>query len=123
MLEDEIYGNTSPIWDLDFKPAMPAHLQAATMENKGPRKGEFEKVNITPSDKESFTTITISSQGIGKKQRNDGEDFPAAKRRKVEEIEDIPESMVTEIIATINDPLHMAGPEVCNFHESYYILQ
>ncbi|KAF4533073.1 hypothetical protein B566_EDAN002636 [Ephemera danica] len=108
-LEDEIYGNTSPIWDLEFKPAMPAHLQAASLENKGPRKGEFERVNITPSDKDSFTTITIS-QGTGKKV-HDGDDYPPAKRKKLEDIEDISESMVTEIIATINDPLHMAGPE------------
>lgn len=98
---------------------MPAHLQP--LETKGPRKGEFEKVNMTPNDKELFTTVVIS-QGVAKK-RHDGvsDDQPVAKRRKVEDFEDISEAMVTEIIATINDPLHMAGPEViamCLIHQA-----
>jgi histone acetyltransferase len=80
-LEEEIYAQSSPIWDPEFKQAPPSHLQA-TLETKLPaasittastlrRSGEFEKLTVPPSDKDNFTTVNLSP-GFGKKQLREG---------------------------------------------------
>ncbi|XP_069673616.1 histone acetyltransferase KAT2A [Periplaneta americana] len=142
MLEEEIYAQNSPIWDPEFKPDPPSHLQA-TLEAKLPtgamaatsglrRGGEFEKLTVPPSDKNNFTTVTLSP-GFGKKQLREGgtasfgekrtasvategaascRPSDSKKRRMVPEpMEDLPEATVAEIIATIDAPLNMVGPE------------
>ncbi|XP_046397212.1 histone acetyltransferase KAT2A isoform X1 [Ischnura elegans] len=131
LLEEEIYGQDSPIWDPDFKQLPPTHLQGTISETKVPpavrKPGEFEKVTVTPNDKESFTTVNLSP-GFGKKHlRTDGNSggvverketstsevvVPSEpKRRKLEEGEDVPESVVADIIAVITDTKKMVGPE------------
>ncbi|PSN51157.1 Histone acetyltransferase KAT2A [Blattella germanica] len=141
MLEEEIYALSSPIWDPDFKQAPPSHLQTS-LDSKLPassssslpsirRGGEFEKLTVPPSDKDSFTTVTLSP-GFGKKQLREGGAVsfgekrasvasegtgscrpPDAKKRRLvpESIEDLPEATVAEIIATIDAPPNMVGPE------------
>ena len=32
MLEEEVYSNSSPIWDADFRPQLPPHLHAQATE-------------------------------------------------------------------------------------------
>lgn len=80
--------------------------------------GEFEKIHVTPSDKE-FTTITINTgtvktdttprtdsliktEGTNKRKRT-ANDEPVA---------ELSEETVCEIIATIDDPKYMTGPNV-----------
>lgn len=117
MLESEIYSNNSPIWDPEFKQAPPAHLQAA-IESKGHQQvrktGEFEKITLMPNEKDNFTTININP---GLKKLNDKrshssyEGRPDTKKRKMKDMfEDLPNDTIAEIVATINDPNKMYGP-------------
>ena len=118
MLEVEIYADNSPIWDPEFKQMPPPHIQGA-LEAKGnfPRRvvttGEFEKVTVPPNDKDNFTTINISPgiKKIGEKRSHVENKTEAKKRRNEEAFEDLPEDTVAEIIATINDPNYMCGPD------------
>lgn len=115
MLEVEIYADGSPIWDPEFKQVPPSHLQAA-LESKGSqsrRPGEFEKVSVAHNDKDNFTTINISP-GIKKmpEKRSHSEGRTDLKRRRNEEaFEDLAKETVAEIVATINDPNYMCGPD------------
>lgn len=115
MLKVEIYNNESPMWDPEFKQAPPSHLQAA-LESKGhqARKiGEFERVTVTPNEKDNYTTINISP-GMRKlsEKRSYSEGRHDTKKRKGEEaFEDLPDETVVEIVATINDPNYMCGPD------------
>lgn len=115
MLEVEIFSDSSPIWDPEFKQVYPPFIQMC-LENKGSQNrrsaGEFEKVTVTPNDKDNFTTINISP-GMKKLQNNKRlnlEARPDVKRKKTEEnFEDIKEETVIKIIATIKDPNYMFG--------------
>ncbi|XP_050452981.1 histone acetyltransferase KAT2A-like [Cataglyphis hispanica] len=115
MLKVEIYNNQSPMWDPEFKQAPPSHLQAA-LESKGHqarKTGEFERVTVTPNEKDNYTTINISP-GIRKlsEKRSYSEARHDAKKRKGEEaFEDLPDETIVEIVATINDPNYMCGPD------------
>lgn len=115
MLETEIYSDNSPIWDPDYKQVPPTYLQSAleSKANQARRTGEFEKVTVPPNDKDNYTTINISP-GIKKihEKRSHSEGRSDVKRRKNEEIfEDLSEETVAEIVATINDPNYMCGPD------------
>ncbi|XP_063242704.1 histone acetyltransferase KAT2A isoform X2 [Bacillus rossius redtenbacheri] len=127
-LEDEIYATNSPIWDPEFKQVPPSALHPAA-ESKTPaaaKRGEFEKITVHSGDKDAFTTINLSP-GFGKKQvglsssgtdkRSSAADSipalrtPDMKKRRLETTEDIPEETVAEIIATVDAPANMIGPE------------
>lgn len=116
MLEKEIYSNHSPIWDPEFKPSPPSHLQSAALESKGHqtrKPGEFEKVTVTPNQKDNFTTINISP-GVKKIQekRPNSEVRLDTKRRKNEEaFEDLPDETIAEIVASINDTNYISGSD------------
>lgn len=114
MLEIEIYSDSSPMWDPEFKQAPPSHLQAVLESKAQARKtGEFEKVTVPPNEKDNYTTINISP-GIRRfpEKRSYSEGRPDAKKRKNEEtFEDLPDETVAEIVATINDPNYMYGPD------------
>lgn len=75
------------------------------------RPGEFEKVNITPSDKEGYTTITLAGH---RSARSTDASYREAKRKKVvdEQFEDLSTETVAQIIATIDDPNYMTGPDM-----------
>lgn len=115
MLEVEIYTDNSPIWDPEFKQVPPSHLQSA-LDSKGQqarKTGEFEKVTIASNEKDNFTTINISP-GMKRlhEKRFHSEGRSDTKRRKIDEaFEDLPDETVAEIVATINDPNYMCGPD------------
>ncbi|XP_050452975.1 histone acetyltransferase KAT2A-like [Cataglyphis hispanica] len=115
LLEKEIYSNHSPIWDPEFKQSPPSHLQSA-LESKGNqtrKPGEFEKVTVTPNQKDNFTTINISP-GVKKIQekRPYTEVRLETKRRKNEEVfEDLPDETIAEIVASINDTNYISGSD------------
>ncbi|KAG5325437.1 KAT2A acetyltransferase, partial [Pseudoatta argentina] len=113
-LEAEIYSDSSPMWDPEFKQAPPSHVQAVLESKPQARKtGEFEKVIITPNEKDNYTTINISP-GIRRlsEKRFYFEGRPDVKKRKNEDVfEDLPDETVAEIVATINDPNYMYGPD------------
>ncbi|KYM82155.1 Histone acetyltransferase KAT2A [Atta colombica] len=114
-LEIEIYSDNSPIWDPEFKQIPPSHFQTAleSKAHQARKTGEFEKVTVTPNEKDNFTTINISP-GIKKIQekRPNAEGRLEAKRRKNEEtFEDLPDETIAEIVASINDTNYMSGSD------------
>ncbi|XP_011870976.1 PREDICTED: histone acetyltransferase KAT2A-like [Vollenhovia emeryi] len=114
MLEAEIYSDSSPMWDPEFKQVPPAHLQAV-LESKAQqarKTGEFEKVTVPPNEKDTYTTINISPGIRRLPEKRSFEGRPDAKKRKCEEaFEDLPDKTIAEIVATINDPKNMCGPD------------
>ncbi|XP_052749924.1 histone acetyltransferase KAT2A isoform X1 [Galleria mellonella] len=119
LLEDEIFSANSPIWDPDYKQVPPTHLQAI-LENKGTgRRGEFERVTASGDSKDGFTTVSLSSGTVkqegGLKRGADGRSEDGAvnaKRRRGEVIgDDVGDRTVADIVATINDPNYMCGPD------------
>lgn len=107
MLEEEIYCDTSPIWDPKFKQPLDTKRQQVR------KTGEFEKVTVTPNEKDNFTTINISP-GIKKlpEKRSISEGRSDVKRKKNEEnLEDLPDETVAEIVASINDTNYMSGSD------------
>nr|XP_018908227.1 PREDICTED: histone acetyltransferase KAT2A [Bemisia tabaci]XP_018908228.1 PREDICTED: histone acetyltransferase KAT2A [Bemisia tabaci] len=68
LVEEEIYSDSSPIWDPEYRPAPPRHLQSS---EKGVRRpGEFEKLTAPTNEKNNFSTVNISL-GMGKKLKLD----------------------------------------------------
>ncbi|KAJ8950083.1 hypothetical protein NQ318_017808 [Aromia moschata] len=90
-LDEEIYAANSPIWDPDFKPHS---IQFQTLLDANRLKGKTVRSSETP--------------------------VREAKRKKLlqdEQFEDLPQETVAEIIATIDDPNYMTGPDMV-FSES-----
>lgn len=116
MLDEEIYSDNSPIWDPEFKQAPPSHLQAA-LESKGHqarKTGEFEKVTVTPNEKDNFTTINICPgvKKLQEKRPNNTEVRTDVKKRKIDDsFEDLPDDAIAEIVASINDTNYMSGSD------------
>ncbi|KAK9754405.1 Acetyltransferase (GNAT) family [Popillia japonica] len=118
-LDEEIYSPSSPIWDPDFKQPPSIHLQSLLDSTKAAKrlgtpvkKGEFEKVNVPPNEKDGYTTITLSA---GSKIRELDTPVREVKRRRLaqeEQFEDLSGETIAEIIATINDPKYMTGPDM-----------
>jgi len=77
------------MWDPEFKQAPPSHLQIVLeLKAQQARKtGEFEKVTVTPNEKDNYTTINISP-GIRRlpEKRSYSEGRPDSKKRKSEEV-------------------------------------
>ncbi|CAH1117979.1 unnamed protein product [Phaedon cochleariae] len=115
-LDEEIYATNSPIWDPNFK-AQSVHFQSLldarirTGAGITPRKGEFEKVTLGQTDRDGFTTSTLG----GKSVRGSDTPLREAKRKRLaqeEQFEDLPQDTVSQIIATIDDPNYMTGPDI-----------
>lgn len=63
MLEEEVYSNSSPIWDADYRPQLPPHLHAQATERasggSGPARGEFERLTVPPGEGQ-YTTVNLT---------------------------------------------------------------
>uniref|UniRef100_A0A8C1VP60 Histone acetyltransferase n=1 Tax=Cyprinus carpio TaxID=7962 RepID=A0A8C1VP60_CYPCA len=93
MLEEEIYGENSPIWEADF--TMPA--------SEGTQLGPVS-VSGSPLSKGS------SGSALGDKRKlSEALTLEDAKRIRV--MGDIPMELVNEVMKTITDPAAMLGPE------------
>ncbi|XP_023216584.1 histone acetyltransferase KAT2A [Centruroides vittatus] len=141
MLEEEVYGANSPIWDPDFKQGLitttntipTERASSGTTTNGGPIR-KFEKLNVSTSPEagsEGFTTINLSpgllsvartpkasqaTEGNAEKRPLEDTSLQDAKKRKIEG--DIPGDVVVKILATISDPSKMIGPETSTFAEN-----
>nr|XP_023019465.1 histone acetyltransferase KAT2A [Leptinotarsa decemlineata] len=116
-LDEEIFASNSPIWDPEFKSQslhfqslLDARLKTAPVT---PKKCEFERVTLGHTDREGFSTSTLSS---GKIVRSSS-DTPLreTKKRKFvqdEQFEDLPQDTVSQIISIIDDPNYMTGPDM-----------
>ncbi|XP_018562120.1 histone acetyltransferase KAT2A isoform X2 [Anoplophora glabripennis] len=85
-LDEEIYAASSPIWDVDFK--------AQSIQ---------------------FQSLLDTDRLKGKPGRSSETPLRETKRKKLaqdEQFEDMPQDTVAEIIATIDDPNYMTGPDM-----------
>uniref|UniRef100_A0A8C7WPW1 histone acetyltransferase n=1 Tax=Oryzias sinensis TaxID=183150 RepID=A0A8C7WPW1_9TELE len=105
MLEEEIYGENSPIWEADF--TMPA--------SDGTQLGH-QTVSGSPALSKSLSggSSTVDSGGVepipGEKRKlPEALTLEDAKRIRV--MGDIPMELVNEVMMTITDPAAMLGPE------------
>ncbi|KAG0428131.1 hypothetical protein HPB47_024871 [Ixodes persulcatus] len=136
VLEEEVYGSNSPIWDPDFKQNPPANATSAdrsATSNGTTHSRGFEKLAVSSSPgsgADSYTTVHLSpgthtssrsSKAIsipdaqGEKRPNEEAHAPEAKRRRIEG--DLPEEVIAQLVATITDPKQMLGPDTSGFSE------
>lgn len=141
MLEEEVYGANSPIWDPEFKQVLPNNSGANLATDKDvPTNGNsgnvFGKLTIQTgaigSIGDSFMTINMTPGLINSRRsskpgitgESHGEKRPLdvvttaqeIKRRKIEG--DLTEEAVSEVLSTITDPESMLGPETGSFSDN-----
>ncbi|XP_051987279.1 histone acetyltransferase KAT2A-like isoform X1 [Xyrauchen texanus] len=113
MLEEEIYGENSPIWEADFtKPASEVSqlghqtvLSPVAVSGSPLTKGSSASV-LVGSVLESASSETIAGE---KRKLPEALTLEDAKRIRV--MGDIPMELVNEVMKTITDPAAMLGPE------------
>lgn len=68
-------------------------------------------MNVTPNEREGYTTITLAGH---RSARASDTPYRETKRKKMadEQFEDLSKETVAQIIATIDDPNYMTGPDM-----------
>lgn len=74
--------------------------------------GEFEKVNVQPNEKDGYTTITLGGYKPGKSSDTPMRETKRRKQAAEEQFEDLSMETVTKLIATIDDPNYLTGPDM-----------
>ncbi|XP_033221234.1 histone acetyltransferase KAT2A-like [Belonocnema kinseyi] len=98
MLGEELHSRNSPIWNSDFNSAVSEYLQGVDEDR-------------TQSELETMTsTEEYSSLKRPLDQRDDVE-LEAKKQRIDEAVRDVPSYRIAEIIARIDNPKYMVGPD------------
>ncbi|KAK2829595.1 hypothetical protein Q7C36_017585 [Tachysurus vachellii] len=108
MLEEEIYGENSPIWDAEF--TMPA--------NEGAQLGApdrfvyvFKPVKLLSPVAVSGSPLRKGAGGPGGEKRKLPEALTLEDAKRIRVMGDIPMELVNEVMTTITDPAAMLGPE------------
>ncbi|NXG88699.1 KAT2A acetyltransferase, partial [Stercorarius parasiticus] len=128
MLEEEIYGENSPIWEADF--TVPA-AEGAQLVSR-PAAVSTVTVPTTPlfskklSSSSSATSMDASTPEPlpgrdGKRKLPESLTLEDAKRIRV--MGDIPMELVNEVMLTITDPAAMLGPETARLEERRGIIE
>ncbi|XP_060554693.1 histone acetyltransferase KAT2B-like [Ruditapes philippinarum] len=110
MLEEEVYGDGSPIWDTEFS--------QANVNNTGANSDASSVASSEKSDDKNCTPVALR-----RSSRNEALAGLYSEKRKLEEVlvpeevkkpkidGDVPMDLIQEIVATINDPEEMVGPD------------
>lgn len=123
MLEEEVYGSNSPIWDPDFCQSTSASTTASApggfnrFTNSGtPAASAASATDGANAVKPSSTLVPTNNhpaktkEAAGDKRRLD--EMQGAGENKKRKIEgDVKEELVTEILTLITDPEQMVGPD------------
>ncbi|XP_035424350.1 histone acetyltransferase KAT2A isoform X1 [Cygnus atratus] len=114
MLEEEIYGENSPIWEADFtvpatEGAQLVSRPAAVSTVAVPTTPLFSKKLSTSSSAASMDAGTPEPMPGEKRKLPESLTLEDAKRIRV--MGDIPMELVNEVMLTITDPAAMLGPE------------
>ncbi|NWU91531.1 KAT2A acetyltransferase, partial [Upupa epops] len=114
MLEEEIYGENSPIWEADFTVPVTEGAQlvsrpAAVSTVAVPSAPLFSKKLSSSSSATSMDTSTPEPLPGEKRKLPESLTLEDAKRIRV--MGDIPMELVNEVMLTITDPAAMLGPE------------
>ncbi|KTF90533.1 hypothetical protein cypCar_00036397 [Cyprinus carpio] len=118
MLEEEIYGENSPIWEADF--TMPASegtqlghqtvLSPVSVSGSPLSKGSSgSALGVTGLD-------VASSEPVPGEKRKHPEALTLEDAKRIRVMGDIPMELVNEVMKTITDPAAMLGPEVRVHH-------
>uniref|UniRef100_A0A6Q2YK22 Histone acetyltransferase n=1 Tax=Esox lucius TaxID=8010 RepID=A0A6Q2YK22_ESOLU len=108
MLEEEIYGENSPIWEADF--TMPASEGGQLGHQTGEGGLHIKKSPAAVSGSPSFSKACVAMSLPGEKRKlPEALTLEDAKRIRV--MGDIPMELVNEVMMTITDPAAMLGPE------------
>ncbi|NXP94064.1 KAT2A acetyltransferase, partial [Passerina amoena] len=114
MLEEEIYGENSPIWEADF--TVPA-AEGAQLVSR-PAAVSTVAVPTTPlfskklSSSSSATSLDTSTpEPLPGKKRKLPETLTLEDAKRIRVMGDIPMELVNEVMLTITDPAAMLGPE------------
>uniref|UniRef100_A0A672RC23 histone acetyltransferase n=1 Tax=Sinocyclocheilus grahami TaxID=75366 RepID=A0A672RC23_SINGR len=107
MLEEEIYGENSPIWEADF--TMPAsegtQLGPVSVSGSPLSKGSSgSALGVTGLD-------VASSEPVTGEKRKLPETLTLEDAKRIRVMGDIPMELVNEVMKTITDPAAMLGPE------------
>ncbi|XP_008939693.1 PREDICTED: histone acetyltransferase KAT2A-like, partial [Merops nubicus] len=114
MLEEEIYGENSPIWEADFtvpaaEGAQLVSRPAAVSAVAVPTTPLFSKKLSNSSSAASMDSSTPEPLPGEKRKLPESLTLEDAKRIRV--MGDIPMELVNEVMLTITDPAAMLGPE------------
>lgn len=124
MLEEEVYGENSPVWDDDF--TVPQSLSLGPSRLVSPLTPLTDKGDSLVATASSAVGSSLSSMssmlqlssstsptedltGEKRSSEDDGTADNSAKRQKL--AGDVPVEVLTQIVATISDPSAMLGPE------------
>ncbi|NXL46428.1 KAT2A acetyltransferase, partial [Podilymbus podiceps] len=117
MLEEEIYGENSPIWEADF--TVPA-AEGAQLVSR-PAAVSTVAVPTTPlfskklSNSSAAASIDASTPeplpGRAREKRKLPESLTLEDAKRIRVMGDIPMELVNEVMLTITDPAAMLGPE------------
>uniref|UniRef100_H3ARR3 Lysine acetyltransferase 2A n=1 Tax=Latimeria chalumnae TaxID=7897 RepID=H3ARR3_LATCH len=116
MLEEEIYGENSPIWESDF--TMPAaeatqlgHQPVIISSTSVPSAPAFSKNITSVSALASISADTSASEPVPGEKRKLPETLTLEDAKRIRVMGDIPMELVNEVMLTITDPAAMLGPE------------
>ncbi|XP_063041096.1 histone acetyltransferase KAT2A isoform X2 [Engraulis encrasicolus] len=115
MLEEEIYGENSPIWEADF--TMPAaegsQLGHATVLSPGAVSGSpsFNKSMSSGASSLGSGLDSAVTEPITGEKRKLPEALTLEDAKRIRVMGDIPMELVNEVMMTITDPAAMLGPE------------
>ncbi|XP_041942196.1 histone acetyltransferase KAT2A [Alosa sapidissima] len=116
MLEEEIYGEKSPIWDADFTMPAPegAQLGHQTVLSPGAVSGSPSFTKNLSSGVSSLGSMGLDSavsEPITGEKRKLPEALTLEDAKRIRVMGDIPMELVNEVMMTITDPAAMLGPE------------
>ncbi|XP_054847482.1 histone acetyltransferase KAT2B isoform X1 [Eublepharis macularius] len=124
MLEEEVYSQSSPIWDSDFmaSSSRTAQLGIQTVISRPPVVRSFS-YSSSPSSLEQPSAGSLSpackavsglDPSLGEKRKMN-EPYSGEDAKKPRVVGDIPIELINEVMSTITDPAAMLGPEQTNF--------
>ncbi|KFM01284.1 Histone acetyltransferase KAT2A, partial [Aptenodytes forsteri] len=112
MLEEEIYGENSPIWEADF--TVPATEGAQLVSRPEPLPG---RAGVSPTLGELGPSLVPPGAGCAAllhapgEKRKLPESLTLEDAKRIRVMGDIPMELVNEVMLTITDPAAMLGPE------------
>ncbi|KAE8574703.1 hypothetical protein XENTR_v10003542 [Xenopus tropicalis] len=115
MLEEEIYGENSPIWEADFtvpttEGAQLVSRPAAVNTTSVPSTPLFNN-NLNNSSSLSSSGDTSSSEPMPGEKRKLSDSLTLEDAKRIRVMGDIPMELVNEVMLTITDPAAMLGPD------------
>jgi len=112
LLEEEVYGAESPIWDPDFRQAHPSQ---ALQFNERLKNAQLQTAaaagGMQSSDTDSFSGSTGSGSAAGRKRSAQDDDYGGVAKQPKNDPEDDLEEAIAQIVAVIDDQNKMLGPQ------------